>query len=287
MATVQLLLADEANREALASLVGERHETLTDETLRDADVYVVGDAVFARYRERLLERKRDLDPVFCPVVLVRRERSPVDVTLPDIDDADRPLIVNEVVRAPVDRQAFFRTLSNLLVRRSQTEELAGDLRARNAELRRFENAVENAGLAIFVTDPEGTIEYANPAFEQMTGYTSEEAVGRNPRILNSGEQDDGFYDDLWETNQGRRHLDRRDSQRAQIRRAVHRRPDHLADPGRRRDTRVRRHPGGDNGPAAAGTTASGVSPHTPPQPPQQRDDNRRARRRVTGLTRRR
>ncbi|WP_277541381.1 PAS domain-containing protein [Haloarcula laminariae] len=202
MATVQLLLADEANRDALAALVGERHGTITDETVRDADVYVVDDASFARYRERLAARKRDLDPVFCPVVLVRRDRSAASVTLPDIDDADRPLIVNEVVQAPVDRQAFFRTLSNLLVRRSQTEELAGDLRARSAELRRFENAVENAGLAIFVTDPDGTIEYVNPAFEEMTGYASEEAVGRNPRILNSGEQDEAFYDDLWETIQG-------------------------------------------------------------------------------------
>ena len=201
MATVQLLLADESNRDALSTLVGERHETVTDGTVRAADLYVVDDASFSRYRERLAERKRALDPVFCPVVLVRRERSPVSVTLPDIDDADRPLIVNEVVQAPVDRQAFFRTLSNLLVRRSQTEELAGDLRARNAELRRFEKAVEDAGLAIFITDPEGTIEYVNPAFEEMSGYPAEEAVGRNPRILNSGEQDDAFYDRLWGTIQ--------------------------------------------------------------------------------------
>ncbi|MFC6757924.1 MULTISPECIES: PAS domain-containing protein [Haloarcula] len=199
MATVQLLLADEANRDALSTLVGERHETVTDEAVREADLYVVDDASFSRYRERLAQLKRDLDPVFCPVVLVRRDRSPVSVTLPDIDDTDRPLIVNEVVRAPVDRQAFFRTLSNLLVRRSQTEELAGDLRARNAELRRFEEAVEHAGLAIFVTDPEGTIEYVNPAFEQMTGYAADEAEGRNPRILKSGEQDETFYDELWGT----------------------------------------------------------------------------------------
>src|SRR6056297_3231952 len=146
MATVQLLLSDEANRDALSSLVSERHRTVTDVAVRDADLYVVDDASFSRYRDELAQRKRDLDPVFCPVVLIRRDRSPVSVTLPDIDDADRPLIVNEVVRAPVDRQAFFRSLSNLLVRRSQTEELAGDLRARSAELRRFENAVEHAGL---------------------------------------------------------------------------------------------------------------------------------------------
>ncbi|MDS0283268.1 PAS domain-containing sensor histidine kinase [Haloarcula onubensis] len=199
MATVQLLLSDEANRDALSSLVGERHRTVTDVAVRDADLYVVDDSSFSRYREELARRKRDLDPVFCPVVLIRRDRSPVSVTLPDIDDSDRPLIVNEVVRSPVDRQAFFRSLSNLLVRRSQTEELAGDLRARSAALRRFENAVEHAGLAIFITDSEGHIEYANPAFEEMTGYTADEAVGRTPRILNSGEQDETFYDRLWET----------------------------------------------------------------------------------------
>ena len=202
MATVQLLLSDEGNRDALSELVGERHTPIVADGLRSADLYVVDDASFHRYREALERRKRELDPVFCPVVLIRRDRSPASVTLPDIDDTDRPLLVNDVVRAPVDRQAFFRTLSNLLVRREQTAELAGDLRARNAELRRFEKAVEHAGHAIFVTDVDGTIEYVNPAFERMTGYSAEEAIGRNPRILNSGEQSDAFYDELWGTITG-------------------------------------------------------------------------------------
>ena len=202
MATVQLLLSDAGNRDALSELVDEHHTPIVADELRVADLYVVDEASFRRYREALERRKRDLDPVFCPVVLVRRDRSPASVRLPDIDDTTRPLAVNDVVRAPVERQAFFRTLSNLLARRSQTAELAGDLRARNAELRRFEKAVEHAGHAIFVTDAEGTIEYVNPAFEQMTGYSAEEAIGRNPRILKSGEQSEAFYEDLWGTISG-------------------------------------------------------------------------------------
>ena len=68
-----------------------------------------------------------------------------------------------------------------------------------AELRTLRAAVEQSANMIEVTDPMGTIEYVNPAFEKGTGYSSAEAVGRNPRILKSGRQDAGFYRNLWET----------------------------------------------------------------------------------------
>jgi PAS domain S-box-containing protein len=63
----------------------------------------------------------------------------------------------------------------------------------------FGETVEAAGHSIYATDTEGTIEYVNPAFEAITGYTAEEAVGRNPRILQSGEHDEAFYEELWDT----------------------------------------------------------------------------------------
>jgi len=66
-------------------------------------------------------------------------------------------------------------------------------------LERFKNAVEYSGYAIYVTDTDGTIEYVNPAFETITGYTADEALGRNPRIFKSGELSDGYYEELWET----------------------------------------------------------------------------------------
>jgi PAS domain S-box-containing protein len=72
-------------------------------------------------------------------------------------------------------------------------------RERQRALERFEAAAENAGHAIYFTDPEGTIEYVNPAFERITGYDAEEVIGANPRILKSGEMDDEYYDELWET----------------------------------------------------------------------------------------
>ncbi|MAT95694.1 MAG: hypothetical protein CL608_00890 [Anaerolineaceae bacterium] len=52
---------------------------------------------------------------------------------------------------------------------------------------------------ILITDPDGTILYVNPAFEAVTGYTAKEVLGKTPRILKSGEHDDAYYEDMWQT----------------------------------------------------------------------------------------
>lgn len=70
---------------------------------------------------------------------------------------------------------------------------------REAERDRLLRAVSQAGEAIIITDPDGTIEYVNPAFEQITGFSHEEAVGENPRIQKSDEHDEAFYRQMWQT----------------------------------------------------------------------------------------
>lgn len=65
-------------------------------------------------------------------------------------------------------------------------------------------AIEQVGETVIVTDTEGKIVYVNPAFERSTGYTREEAMGNNPRMLKSGRHDDGFYQHLWKTVAGGR-----------------------------------------------------------------------------------
>lgn len=66
------------------------------------------------------------------------------------------------------------------------------------ELRKLFRAVENSHNTIVITDLEGTIEYANPAFTTATGYSIEEVIGKNPRFLKSGLQDESVYSDLWD-----------------------------------------------------------------------------------------
>lgn len=72
-----------------------------------------------------------------------------------------------------------------------------DRKAQEGELEKMRRAVEEAGVAIFITDETGTIEYVNPAFEMITGYAAAEAIGRNPRILQSGELDEEYYARMW------------------------------------------------------------------------------------------
>ncbi|MCA1900020.1 MAG: PAS domain S-box protein [Chloroflexi bacterium] len=69
----------------------------------------------------------------------------------------------------------------------------------NAELRKYFRAIEQSGSAVVITDANGNIEYANPRFEQSTGYSVAEALGKNPRILKSGAQSKEYYQSMWET----------------------------------------------------------------------------------------
>ena len=66
-------------------------------------------------------------------------------------------------------------------------------------LRKLSQAVEQAGESVVITDREGIIEYVNPAFTKITGYTPDEAIGKTPRILKSGRQTKAFYEEMWKT----------------------------------------------------------------------------------------
>ncbi|MGO9574235.1 MAG: PAS domain S-box protein [Terriglobales bacterium] len=66
-------------------------------------------------------------------------------------------------------------------------------------LRKLSLAVEQSPVSVVITDLRGTIEYVNPKFAHLTGYTPEEAIGQNPRFLKSGMQPAAVYRELWET----------------------------------------------------------------------------------------
>ncbi len=67
------------------------------------------------------------------------------------------------------------------------------------ELRKLSTAVEQSPASVLITDTAGIIEYVNPKFSEITGYSPEEAIGQNPRILKSGTQSDEFYRNMWKT----------------------------------------------------------------------------------------
>jgi PAS domain S-box-containing protein len=67
------------------------------------------------------------------------------------------------------------------------------------ELKKLSQAVEQSPASVVITDLEGTIEYVNSKFCEVTGYTFEEAIGQNPRILKSGHMSPKVYQELWKT----------------------------------------------------------------------------------------
>ena len=70
---------------------------------------------------------------------------------------------------------------------------------REDKLRKFSRAVEQSANTIVITGVNGTIEYVNPKFTQLTGYTVEETAGQNPRILQSGQVPPEVYQTMWTT----------------------------------------------------------------------------------------
>lgn len=66
-------------------------------------------------------------------------------------------------------------------------------------IKKLSTAVEQSPVTIIITDIKGNIEYINPRFTETSGYTFDEVIGKNPRILKSGEQNEAFYKNLWET----------------------------------------------------------------------------------------
>lgn len=95
----------------------------------------------------------------------------------------------------------------------QVKERAAELAWANASLRKYideckrsavalqklSSAVEQTADHVIITDKNGVIEYVNPAFQKLTGFTKTEAIGKTPRIVKSGEHPPKFFEQLWKT----------------------------------------------------------------------------------------
>ncbi|MGN7612388.1 response regulator [Magnetococcales bacterium HHB-1] len=89
---------------------------------------------------------------------------------------------------------FLFTIWNWSLRRQIRER-----RKAECEMKKLLGAVEQSPLAVVITDTNGDIEYINPAFAKISGYTLKEVIGKNPRVLKSGQTPEHIYEVLWST----------------------------------------------------------------------------------------
>ncbi|MEW8304598.1 MAG: EAL domain-containing protein [Candidatus Thiodiazotropha sp.] len=140
---------------------------------------------FSGLRALSLLRQQDLDLPFIIVSGGIGEEAAIDALRQGANDyvlKDRPARLGEAVK---------RVLEDKQLRKAH--------RIAEEKLRLAERAFQNTAEGITVTDVNGDIVSTNPAFEAITGYTHEEVMGQNPRILKSGHHEPSFYRDMWDT----------------------------------------------------------------------------------------
>ncbi len=99
----------------------------------------------------------------------------------------------------VGRVVVLRDVTVQVLAEEALRESEAHLKAQNIELRKLTQAVEQSGSSVVITDVNGRIEYVNPKFEEITGYTSDEVLGESIEIVRSGEHPDAYYRELWNT----------------------------------------------------------------------------------------
>ena len=196
------LLSGEGNQRLVVEWI-QAHDRYTlvdpDQPVETAtfDCCILDGEMLQTHAETLRARKREAKPALLPCLLLIPE---ADLSLIETDSgeiADSVVFetADEVVSMPI-KKAELEWRTQALVRlRTQSQRL----KERTETLELFKQAVEASGHAIWISDTDGTINYVNSAFESITGYSRDEAVGESPNLLNSGEMDDDFYSDLWET----------------------------------------------------------------------------------------
>jgi PAS domain S-box-containing protein len=162
----------EANLTA-AIMLGVNRSTLVKQPLtrfilkEDQDIYYL-------HRKKLFETG---EPQVCEIRLVKPDDAAFWARL-DVTVAEGP-----------DGAAVCRVVLIDITARKYNE----------AERERLITAIEQGDDVVMITDVDGLIQYANSAFETVTGYTKKEVIGQNPRIFKSGKQGETFYREMWNT----------------------------------------------------------------------------------------
>lgn len=166
--------------------------------MSDGKIYNVNNAAVKFYGWSVEEFKSmniaDIDTLnsFDLIVdFLQNETTPHDHFEVQHKKADGTLCIVEVFPTPIiiDGKEYYQSMIYDITDKKEAEKQI------TLQIR----AIEQSPVSIVITNPKGNIEYVNPKFCEVTGYSYLEAIGKNPSILKSGSQDNEYYKKLWET----------------------------------------------------------------------------------------
>lgn len=137
----------------------------------------------------------------------------VDITLrktteDDLKNRSKDLEISNIALEK-SKSAALSIMQDAHSQRVRAENALKKLELSNLELKKLNHAIEHSMATIVITDKTGKIEYVNPAFTKISGYTFEEAIGHKSGILKSGNHDEAFYKKPLGYDFGRKNLERR------------------------------------------------------------------------------
>lgn len=184
-----LLLVDYLQSSGLAALDWQRVDTeqAMREAMRQCWDIVISDYTMPHFSgARALQILREYDPD-TPFIFVSGtigEQAAVEAIKVGAQDY---VMKDELARLP---HTIDRELHEVVLRRER--------RAADETLRKLSLVVKQTIDSVFITDPDGRIEYVNPAFEKLTGYRHQEAIGQTPALLYSDYNDPQLYKNVWQ-----------------------------------------------------------------------------------------
>jgi len=190
----KLLVSEEKHRIIFQNIQDVYFEMAPDTTILEVSPSV---SKISQYkREDLIGKSIDhlvvdekIKNTFLKLLFEKGELKDFDVPLRDKDDRLLYCSVNIKIKKGSDGTPLkaIGSLRDITERKLAREHIS-----------KLERAVEQSPSSVVITDLDGNIEYVNPRFTEITGYTREEALGQNPRVMKSGAHDREFYKHLWD-----------------------------------------------------------------------------------------
>ncbi len=161
------------------------------------DAYISDDVQTQLYTSEFMGK--NIIDIMPPEVFIRYKKAVSDLLKSDKSQEYEYRLEDKWYRAILSRHTngedIVASISDITERKKALQELE----QKQDTLNIFQLGLDQSPISIVLTDAKGRIEYVNKFFENLTGYTLNEAIGKNPRILNSGNTKPEIFEELWAT----------------------------------------------------------------------------------------